>query len=524
VSRRLVVYLDTYVLSDLAKLKLGRLKQMADIGRAEEALAFFTSLVDSRVAIFPDSWTRQYEVELKPPRTAHTRPLTPDSRTGQHEVQLKGDPEFEDAVRKVAARLSRGVQFDIEGRILSEQITNLFVAHLDGTEYVSTWHEAFPYDPRGPIPSHLEEDATHSWVEGSGQRRQHRRRRKTLSAEYREERTQQRANASLDYEEIKRANARWYLDTIALGALRRSRSRKPLGFEDVMALNATADAINVAHERGDLFAASFWNFANSDAILKAPLIDIRASIEACIEVDESSRKWEPGDEYDLQALSEVLPYCDAVFCDGGMKGKLRRHGIAATYGTAVYSMRDFDQFRRDVEAGPTGPLKAMDRHVAPIAERWDRVTQDLLSVVRSCDPCRWGEASPYPGWTYKDLLAHLATGFSVRLARLRSLLETGQPGPEPDADAANAEAIARHRESSPEALVEEMVRQRSEMRRLMGLLRPEHLEARTLMHRRGQAPQEGSFLEALQHWHEHDVEHAADLSPIMRWPVAPPEV
>jgi len=166
----------------------------------------------------------------------------------------------------------------------------------------------------------------------------------------------------------------------------------------------------------------------------------------------------------------------------------------------------------------------MEPRVRPIAERWKQVTEYLLSVVCSCDPRRWGEPSPYPGWTYKDLLAHLATGYTVRLAQLRGLVEKGELGAEPDADAANAENIARHRKSSPETLIEEMVRQRSEVRRLMGLLRPEHLEARTAVHRRGQAPQDSSFLEALQHWHEHDLKHAADLAPIMRWPLAPPEV
>jgi len=165
-----------------------------------------------------------------------------------------------------------------------------------------------------------------------------------------------------------------------------------------------------------------------------------------------------------------------------------------------------------------------DPRLAPIVERWQRVTGYLVDVTRGVHPDKWGEPSPYPGWTYKDLLAHLATGYTVRLAQLRRLLEKGQLGPEPDADAANAENIARHRESSPEALIEEMVRQRSEVRRLMGLLRREHLEARTAVHRRGQAPQYDSFLEALQHLHEHDLEHAADLAPIMRRPVAPPEV
>jgi len=162
----------------------------------------------------------------------------------------------------------------------------------------------------------------------------------------------------------------------------------------------------------------------------------------------------------------------------------------------------------------------MEPRVAPTHERWDRVTKYLVRVAETVDAGRWGEASPYPGWTYKDLLAHLATGYTVRLAHLRSLVETGRLGPEPDADAANAESIARHRDSTPEALVEEMVRQRSEVRRLVGVLRPEHLKARMSVRGRGELP----FLDALQRWHEHDLEHAADLAPIMRWPVAPPEL
>jgi len=138
----------------------------------------------------------------------------------------------------------------------------------------------------------------------------------------------------------------------------------------------------------------------------------------------------------------------------------------------------------------------MEPRVRPAAERWGRVTDYLVDVARAVDPDTWTEPSPYPGWTYKDLLAHLATGYTVRLARLRSLLDNGHLGLEPDAEAANAEGIARHRGSTPEALVDEMIRQRSEVRRLLALLRPEHLEVRTAVRRRGQAPLDGSFVEA----------------------------
>jgi len=506
VSGPLVVYLDTNVLSDLAKASVGTLKGPA-ARRTEQALAFFMSLVDSRVAIFPDCWSRQ------------------------HEVELRAESDFQDAVRKIAARLSRGVGFHPEHHILENQITQVFAAHLDGTEYVATWQEAFPCDPCGAIPGHLERKATHSWVTSDSEGRHHRRQLKRLFVNHHDQRARQRANVTLTYEDLKAANAREYAEMIVLGPARRLLGRLLLGdrldFADTIVGSIVGAAMEVATERGDTLGISFWKFANSGAILEVPAIDIWASIETSIELDEPSRGWEEGDHYDLEALSAVLPYSDAVFCDQHKKGILAKHGkhgIAARYGAAVYSMRDFDQFRRDVEAGPTGPLKAMDPHVAPIAERWDEVTAYLVDVAQVAGVEGWNRTSPYPGWTYKDLLTHLATGYTIRLARLRSLVEKGELGAEPDADAANAENIARHRKSSPEALVEEMVQQRSEVRRLLGLLRREHLEVRTLVHRRGQAPEDGPFLEALQHWHEHDLAHAADLAPIMRWPVAPPEV
>ena len=168
--------------------------------------------------------------------------------------------------------------------------------------------------------------------------------------------------------------------------------------------------------------------------------------------------------------------------------------------------------------------EGVEPRVRVITERWEQVTQYLLSVIRACRAQSWSETSPYPGWTYKDLLAHLATGYTVRLSQLRSLVDNGALGPEPDAETANAENIAGHRASTPEALVEEMIRQRSEVRQLLGLLQPEHLELRMAVRGPGQGPLDRPFLEALQHYHEHDLEHAAELAPLMRWPVAPPDV
>jgi hypothetical protein len=497
VSGRLVVYLDTNVPSDLAKASLGlpRLTK-AQVRRGRTALDFFASLVDSRVAIFPDCWSRK------------------------HEVELLDDPEFQSACRKIAARLSRGVWFHSPPVILSNQLERVFLAHLDGTDYCPTWVEALTNDPSALIPKWTEEGARHSYAATSDEARARRRELKRLSVEYRQERAAVGGRARLSFEELRAANAQEYVHrfvTAPLLLLAASRA--------AVALRGPASHLIEAAARRRLDGMKVVQFLSSEAVLRIPVVDIWASIESSAEIDERSRDWKRGDEFDLEALSSVLPYCDAVFCDRNMKRILSRRQIDSRYGTRIYSMADFEEFRSDVEAGPAGPLRAMDPRVGPIVERWDHVTEYLRSVVRACDSSSWANASPYPGWTYKDLLAHLATGYTLRLLRLRGLVEKGRLGPEPHPDDANAENIARHRDSSPEAIVEEMVRQRSEVRRLMGLLRPEHLEVRTTVWRpRGQAPREGTFLEALQRGNEHDLEHAADLAPIMRWPVAPPEI
>lgn len=323
-SERLVVYLDTNFLSDLAKVSLGRLNEAA-ARQAEEALAFFTRLVESRIAIFPTCWVQESEIEL------------------QH------DAELERAAHKIGARLSRGVRFQPPLEILSEQIERGFLADLDGIDYSPTWVEAFPHDPRGAIPKDVEEAAGHGRVIRSDEARAKSRELKRLFAEYHQERARQRCSLPLTYDQLKRENARTYLEIIALGPARRFLIGDRLDFADMSAAGAIGRAICVARERGDILGTSFWDFANSEAILKVPAIDIWASIETSMELDEPSRRWKGSDHYDLEALSHVLPYCDAVFCDLNIQEILRRRRIASQYGTSVYSLRDFQKFRQDVE-------------------------------------------------------------------------------------------------------------------------------------------------------------------------------
>lgn len=77
----------------------------------------------------------------------------------------------------------------------------------------------------------------------------------------------------------------------------------------------------------------------------------------------------------------------------------------------------------------------------PVAGGWSEITSELLALVRAFPSQAWGGASASEGWTNKQLLIHLATGYGVRIARLERAL-AGIDAPDPDFNELNARAIA----------------------------------------------------------------------------------
>ena len=147
-----------------------------------------------------------------------------------------------------------------------------------------------------------------------------------------------------------------------------------------------------------------------------------------------------------------------------------------------------------------------------VVENFVRVEQRLQERVAQIPAERWMDASPNDGWTYKDLLAHLATGDWICQHLLRGLLETTSVPDWPDADVGNAERVAARRRKSVSDLAEERARHRSETIGLIEQLRVEHLESPIDMpwfNVRG-AP----FRVYLQSFPGHDIGHTRELSAI----------
>ena len=141
---------------------------------------------------------------------------------------------------------------------------------------------------------------------------------------------------------------------------------------------------------------------------------------------------------------------------------------------------------------------------------------ETLYVVHNVEPICWERPSAVPGWTYRQLLAHIATGDWVLQGHLRHIIAQGEVAAWPDIDAGNAALLASRAHSTERALTEEYVSMRHETMRLRSCLQPEHLDLRISFWWEPQ-PNEHSLLDYLLAFERHDRTHRDQLRPAMRY-------
>lgn len=77
-------------------------------------------------------------------------------------------------------------------------------------------------------------------------------------------------------------------------------------------------------------------FLTSDALFETPFIDVFCSIYAAMRFYLPNRKPRASDLDDVAILATVLPYCDVVTTDKGMKDICIRAGLHTKYGVETY--------------------------------------------------------------------------------------------------------------------------------------------------------------------------------------------
>jgi hypothetical protein len=139
-----------------------------------------------------------------------------------------------------------------------------------------------------------------------------------------------------------------------------------------------------------------------------------------------------------------------------------------------------------------------------------------LYVIYNVDPVNWERPSPLPGWSFRQLLTHVATGDWVLQRHLRHVIEHHAVSPWPDIDAGNVQRLEDRRNSTDRALTEEFLSMRYETLLLFSRLRPIHLDLK-LEFWWEPRPNEHTVLDYLASFENHDRTHCQQLRPAMRW-------
>jgi uncharacterized protein (TIGR03083 family) len=172
-----------------------------------------------------------------------------------------------------------------------------------------------------------------------------------------------------------------------------------------------------------------------------------------------------------------------------------------------------DDIRRAVEAEWTPQKLSLTPELESRIGRLLRSQEGFLRAVYQVTDDAWDEESPAtPGWTYHDVLAHIASNERRLQTRFRSAM--GQGNAEDlaavnDVEEWNEEAVKARRGSSIRELVDEWQAGKHETLRLLASFEPQHLRGHVTVGSGEQVP----LMEFLQRVAAHTSRHGGQLVP-----------
>lgn len=144
--------------------------------------------------------------------------------------------------------------------------------------------------------------------------------------------------------------------------------------------------------------------------------------------------------------------------------------------------------------------------VEPIAAELRHTRAEIANAARLMLPDIWAWLSPLPGWTYKDLLAHCATGDWVCQTILRASIARERLDLTflDQLNETNARLVEERKGRSPEELIAELEAEGEETQELLSQLE----DAQDGLKPEGAPMSLGDYLRG---FHNHDLDHLAQL-------------
>jgi hypothetical protein len=153
--------------------------------------------------------------------------------------------------------------------------------------------------------------------------------------------------------------------------------------------------------------------------------------------------------------------------------------------------------------------------VAPIADRFRSTRAEIAKQARSVPDGAWGASSPNTGWSYHDVLAHLAEGDVSVQHTMRTVLEGGNTdfrGWNNGREDRIAAGLERGFGLAAEQLIDLVLAEGEETQQLFSRLGDGHESILVITSRTNPEPQSlRAFLEA----YRHDEEHLEHLRPVV---------
>jgi len=322
-----IVYLDHNFVSNLAKARLGRIR---DAGQQEYYAQLF-ELLESLV--------------LK------DRIICP--RSTFHNIEAEFDERLETEIRLTIAALAREMRFLDDTEVLNNQATKALYKYLgkDPLKPFAPWAEAFAGDPEAPILRDL--PVIDVKIPVFGRSRESRRRAKKLYVQEISVVRQRRLERPLSFDaQLRRQRLSFVRSCYFLPFLRWVGARAALarGLKwDLSALSVAGRVFHLERHYADVTAderyaldSPFWDFFLSDEFGHVPYVDIYCSPHAGSLACSPGRRPQEGDLFDVAAMATVLPYSDILATDGYMKSLIQGLGLDVKYGAEVFSARKAD--------------------------------------------------------------------------------------------------------------------------------------------------------------------------------------
>lgn len=297
-SSHIIVYLDQNYLSNMAKARIGSIKD-------EDQAKFWRSLFDDlKKAVLADKIACP-ELEFHRTESAFSK--------------------FENPILETIYELSLGLRFHPWRSILESQIEVAAIKYLGKPmEEEEPWAIAFESDPQAPAKSR--NVAPKILGLSTSDEVQENRRRKIEFKYEAQKILEEYSKSRLGWRDLLLQSKRSFFDglwgkTARLSIIQEAQADSfESQFSALYKISSLINLFDRLRDIGiDVDSPKVMDFFKSEGLLNIPFADVNASIWAAIGRAYRGEEQPKGDFYDVPILASSLPYCDIVTTDKSMK-------------------------------------------------------------------------------------------------------------------------------------------------------------------------------------------------------------